>query len=194
MNLAVVVFKPDACAVLTSFSADCSLKYFQFAPLSWRCTRHLSTLVGLAQATASVPIWHAPFLRGFQDTRGHIRIRKIRLLAERTRHMSTVDTLAQATVLCPPFCPPFEMVFRPQGDNKGYRGRQETGRFYWRFLFCSGKPEGKDRSGGERSNPLSYAGLNKMACFKEMNQECPPFCPPFLNSFCPLVKYRAACG
>ena len=25
------------------------------------------------------------------------------------------------------------------------------------------------RSGGERSNPLSYAGLNKMACFKEMN-------------------------
>jgi hypothetical protein len=31
------------------------------------------------------------------------------------------------------------------------------------------------RSGGERSNPLSYAGLNKMACFKETNQECPPF-------------------
>jgi hypothetical protein len=48
------------------------------------------------------------------------------------------------------------------------------------------------RSGGERSNPLSYAGLNKMACFKEMNQECPPFCPPFLTVFVPLVKYRAA--
>ena len=48
------------------------------------------------------------------------------------------------------------------------------------------------RSGGERSNPLSYAGLNKMACFKEMNQECPPFCPPFLTLFVPLVKYRAA--
>ena len=31
------------------------------------------------------------------------------------------------------------------------------------------------RSGGERSNPLSYAGLNKMACFKETNQECPLF-------------------
>ena len=31
------------------------------------------------------------------------------------------------------------------------------------------------RSGGERSNPLSYAGLNKMACFKEMNQGCPLF-------------------
>ena len=37
------------------------------------------------------------------------------------------------------------------------------------------------RSGGERSNPLSYAGLNKMACFKETNQECPPF-TPFLYS------------
>src|ERR1041385_5352767 len=73
-----------------------------------------------------------------------------------------VDTLAQATVLCPPF----KVVFRPQGDNKGYRGRQGTGRFYWRFLFCSGKPEGKDRSGGERSNPLSYAGLNKMPVSK----------------------------
>ncbi len=44
------------------------------------------------------------------------------------------------------------------------------------------------RSGGERSNPLSYAGLNKMACFKEMNREC----PPFLILFVPLVKYRAA--
>jgi hypothetical protein len=31
-----------------------------------------------------------------------------------------------------------------------------------------------------------------MACFKEMNQECPPFCPPFLTVFVPLVKYRAA--
>jgi len=29
-----------------------------------------------------------------------------------------------------------------------------------------------------------------MACFKEMNQECPPFCPPFLTLFVPLVKYR----
>jgi hypothetical protein len=48
------------------------------------------------------------------------------------------------------------------------------------------------RSGGERSNPLSYAGLNKMACFKETNQECPPFCPPFLTVFVPLVKYHAA--
>jgi hypothetical protein len=31
-----------------------------------------------------------------------------------------------------------------------------------------------------------------MACFKETNQECPPFCPPFLTVFVPLVKYRAA--
>jgi len=30
-----------------------------------------------------------------------------------------------------------------------------------------------------------------MACFKETNQECPPFCPPFLTVFVPLVKYRA---
>ena len=44
------------------------------------------------------------------------------------------------------------------------------------------------RSGGERSNPLSYAGLNKMACLKEMNQEC----PLFVTLFVPLVKYRAA--
>ena len=50
------------------------------------------------------------------------------------------------------------------------------------------------RSGGERSNPLSYAGLNKMACFKETNLACPPFCPPFLTVFVPLVKYRATFG
>src|ERR1041384_5316452 len=40
------------------------------------------------------------------------------------------------------------------------------------------------RSGGERSNPLSYAGLNKMACFKETNHEC----PPFLTLLSPLVN------
>jgi hypothetical protein len=50
------------------------------------------------------------------------------------------------------------------------------------------------RSGGERSNPLSYAGLNKMACFKEMNQECPPFCPPFFNRFCPPRQISCRCG
>ncbi len=81
-------------------------------------------------------------------------------------------------------CPPFEMVFGTQGDNKEYRGRQETGRFYWCFLFCSGKPEGKNRSGGERSNPLSYAGLNKIACFKEVHKKCTPFLPLFV----PLVN------
>jgi S-adenosylmethionine synthetase, central domain/S-adenosylmethionine synthetase, C-terminal domain len=48
------------------------------------------------------------------------------------------------------------------------------------------------RSGGERSNPLSYAGLNKIAGFKEMNQECPPFCPPFCIRFCTPRQYRAA--
>ena len=33
------------------------------------------------------------------------------------------------------------------------------------------------RSGGERSNPLSYAGLNKMACFKEVHKNVPLFNP-----------------
>ena len=36
------------------------------------------------------------------------------------------------------------------------------------------------RSGGERSNPLSYAGLNKMACFKEV-----PKSPPFTAFYTP---------
>ena len=35
------------------------------------------------------------------------------------------------------------------------------------------------RSGGERSNPLSYAGLNKIAGFKEALKKCTPFCTPF---------------
>ena len=43
------------------------------------------------------------------------------------------------------------------------------------------------RSGGERSNPLSYAGLNKMACFKEG-----PGVSPFVTLFVPLVKYSGA--
>ena len=46
------------------------------------------------------------------------------------------------------------------------------------------------RSGGERSNPLSYAGLNKIAGFKEMNHEC----PLFVTLFAPLVKYQAVRG
>ena len=63
----------------------------------------------------------------------------------------------------------------------------------WRIdLPAAGVEPATFRSGGERSNPLSYAGVNKMACFKEMNQECPSFCPPFLTLFVPLVKYRAA--
>ena len=36
------------------------------------------------------------------------------------------------------------------------------------------------RSGGERSNPLSYAGLNKIAGFKEVYKNG-PFCTPFYN-------------
>jgi len=48
------------------------------------------------------------------------------------------------------------MVFGTQVDNKEYKGRQEQAVF---FRFCSGKPEGKNGSRGERSNPLSYAGL-----------------------------------
>lgn len=75
---------------------------------------------------------------------------------------------------CPPFCPPFEVVFRPQGNTKGYRGRQETGLFYWRFLFCSGKPEGKNGSGGERSNPLSYAGLSWEKKIAQSSERLPP--------------------
>ena len=39
------------------------------------------------------------------------------------------------------------------------------------------------RSGGERSNPLSYAGLNKIAGFKEMRQNV-----PLLPLFVPLVN------
>ena len=35
------------------------------------------------------------------------------------------------------------------------------------------------RSGGERSNPLSYAGVNKIAGFKEVPKKCTPFCTPF---------------
>src|SRR5262245_60025693 len=37
------------------------------------------------------------------------------------------------------------------------------------------------RSGGERSNPLSYAGLNRIAGFKEVHQNVllfTPFCTP----------------
>ena len=37
------------------------------------------------------------------------------------------------------------------------------------------------RSGGERSNPLSYAGLNKMACFKEAPKKCTSFLPLFVH-------------
>ena len=46
------------------------------------------------------------------------------------------------------------------------------------------------RSGGERSNPLSYAGLNKIAGFNELERECPPFCNPFWTT----RQYRAALG
>ena len=36
------------------------------------------------------------------------------------------------------------------------------------------------RSGGERSNPLSYAGVNKIAGFKEVPKKCPLFVPLFV--------------
>ena len=48
------------------------------------------------------------------------------------------------------------------------------------------------RSGGERSNPLSYAGLNKIAGFKEKDQECPLFCPLFCTPFYTPRQYQAA--
>ena len=38
------------------------------------------------------------------------------------------------------------------------------------------------RSGGERSNPLSYAGVNKMAGFKEVPKKCTPFVPLFCTA------------
>jgi hypothetical protein len=84
----------------------------------------------LAQATVSVSVWRPPFYVVFRtqgDTLGHQKALDCLSYALANEH---VDTLAQATVLCPPFCPPFEVVFRPQGDIEGYRGRQETGRFY----------------------------------------------------------------
>jgi hypothetical protein len=40
------------------------------------------------------------------------------------------------------------------------------------------------RSGGERSNPLSYAGVNKNAGFKEVEKNVPLFVPLFV----PLVN------
>ena len=48
------------------------------------------------------------------------------------------------------------------------------------------------RSGGERSNPLSYAGLNKMAGFKEVLRKCPPFLPLFVLLVNNRTLYRAA--
>ncbi len=40
---------------------------------------------------------------------------------------------------------------------------------------AAGVEPATSRSGGERSNPLSYAGLNKMAGFKEMTRSVPLF-------------------
>ena len=38
------------------------------------------------------------------------------------------------------------------------------------------------RSGGERSNPLSYAGSSNNAGFKEVPKKCTPFCTPFCTA------------
>ncbi len=46
------------------------------------------------------------------------------------------------------------------------------------------------RSGGERSNPLSYAGVSKIADFKEVIRNVPLFVPLFV----PPRQYRAAFG
>jgi hypothetical protein len=47
------------------------------------------------------------------------------------------------------------------------------------------------RSGGERSNPLSYAGLKKIAGFKEVIKNVPLFVPlfaPLVNNGCSLLE------
>ena len=44
---------------------------------------------------------------------------------------------------------------------------------------AAGVEPATSRSGGERSNPLSYAGLNKIAGFKEVHKKCTPFFIPF---------------
>ena len=61
-----------------------------------------------------------------------------------------------------------ECVIRQHVDSMGY------------VVPAAGVEPATFRSGGERSNPLSYAGLNKMACFKEMPQKCTLFVPLFL--------------
>ena len=64
-----MVFKRDACAVLAAFCADCSLKYFQFAPsvLAMHSPHeHVNTL---AQATVSVPLF-VPLSKWFSGHKG----------------------------------------------------------------------------------------------------------------------------
>ena len=67
----------------------------------------------------------------------------------------------------------------------------QSGVEYRKMVPAAGVEPATFRSGGERSNPLSYAGLNKIAGFKEINQECPLFCPPFCTRFCITRQYRA---
>jgi hypothetical protein len=58
----------------------------------------LSKSVGLAQATVSVPVWRFLFLRGFQDTRGHVRTLRA---TRKTRYSDVVqeDPKVKAAVL-----------------------------------------------------------------------------------------------
>ncbi len=78
------------------------------------------------------------------------------------------------------------------GLGNGFKGRSLGGRNGGSYVYlklnvvpAAGVEPATFRSGGERSNPLSYAGLNKIAGFKEVPKKCPPFLPLFV----PLVNY-----
>ena len=72
----------------------------------------------------------------------------------------------------------FQVVVRQSGDESGVEARK--------VVPAAGVEPATFRSGGERSNPLSYAGLNKIAGFKEELSNEPLFCTPF----CTPRQYR----
>src|SRR6266550_1877986 len=66
-----------------------------------------------------------------------------------------------------------------RNDNQCQRGVMRAN--IERLVPAAGVEPATSRSGGERSNPLSYAGLNKIAGFKEVHKKCTPFCTPFVS-------------
>jgi hypothetical protein len=101
--------------------------------------------------------------------------------------MSTLIRWPKPRYCVPLFVPLLKWFLGHKGTTRDTEGDKKQAVFIGVFYFVQENPEGKDRSGGERSNPLSYAGLNKMACFKEMNRSV----PLFVTLFVPLVKYVA---